>query len=182
MNILRILLLSVGLFQVVVTKAGPSVNLDYIAKALKQDGAPFSFLCNGNVRLRIARHEAIVGYEKCRQDYYDVLCRVAEESAQQNDSLMYDLGMSRHFMEWQNGMISTPKALSCMKKLMEDCNKRFGDKSFEYSTALCILAVFYCASGNFDEVDKCCHRILNYDSYESTAKVSQVAKDLHVLT
>jgi len=150
-----------------------------ISDTLQRYGAPLTFMADDNVRAWFIEHMDTVGYKQCYDDYYDVLCNAENLSRQRNDSLMYDLGMSRLFMAWQSGRISAKNAHTNMQRLMNECLQRYGIDSRCYQTLTLIMAEFHNANGNFDAADSCYHRVIHYDEYNLVVFSWQYAVALH---
>ena len=164
MKRIRIILLYVALLFTNVNGVGAQEHWDNIADTLRRYGAPATYMYDDSVRSWLIERELAVGYVQCYNDYYELLSQVAEQTRQQMDSLMYDLGMSRILMGWQHNAISTDSAHMAMQYMKDLCLQRYGKQSYTYTTASCIMGQFLCSIGHFDEADSCCRRIINYDN------------------
>lgn len=151
------------MFYMVTVHAVAQDRWAHIADTLRRYGAPLTYMYDDSVRIWISENEQAVGYQQCYDDYYSLLGRVAQQAAQQQDSMMYDLGMSHIFMTWQRKEIDTEKACAEMNRLKDLCLNRYGKKSFAYTTATCLMAQFYCSTGQYDAADSCYRRIIQYE-------------------
>ena len=149
-----------------------------IGETLQRYGAPITFM-HDSIRPCFLAHMKDVGYMQCYNDYYDVLCQASEQTRQHKDSMMYDLGMSRLFMSWQNDKTSANDVLTGMQQLMNECENRYGITSCCYSTLVVIMAEFYNSIGNYVAADSCCNRIIDYKSYKQNVRSWQYCMALH---
>lgn len=150
-----------------------------ISDTMQRYGAPLTFMADDSVRAWFIEHMNTVGYKQCYEDFYNQLCNAENLSRQRDDSLQYDLGMSRLFMAWQSRKISANSAFTKMQRLMNECERRYGNKTRYYQTLTLIMAEFHNANGNFDAADSCYHRVIHFDEYDIVVYNSQYAMALH---
>lgn len=150
-----------------------------VTDTLQRYGGLLTLVGSDSVCKWFVEREAVVGYQQCYNEYYDMLSMAAEKARQQQDSLMYDLGMSRLFMAWQKEVITTDSACNAMLRLKELCRKRYGEKTYAYTSLNCIMAAFHCAAGNYNEADSCYNRIVNYSESGLLVYVSHYNLALH---
>lgn len=127
-------------------------------------GAPLAYMCEDSLRSRLCERESIVGYRQCYDEFMELLTHTAEEAASHDNPIFYDLEMSHLFMSWQDGRLSADSTRYGMRRLMESCKKQCGQHSTAYTTTLCIMAEFDCATGQFDDADSCSRLI--FDNYQ----------------
>lgn len=127
-----------------------------MADTMLRYGAFQTYLFDDDSRRTLLRSEESEGYERCYRRFYDTVCQMAVKAREDGDE---ELDMSRHYMDWQQGLTDTETARREMLQIVERDGKEHGDTTKQHVRYASIMACFLVETGRFAEAEQWCLHI-----------------------